>query len=1166
MPTRIPFLNITLGRRNRLTASLWPALLWVVAVSLFFSPSLMGAETVDFNREIRPLLSANCFACHGPDEEERAAGLRLDIEDGSREDLGGYAAIVPGDPDSSELIVRLTTDDEDLRMPPEGKGQRLNEQQIDLVRRWISQGAPYARHWAYEVPQRPQLPRVSNRDWPINPIDHFILARLEREGLQPSVEADRLTLARRVAIDLTGLPPTWEEAVSLRDDPRADAYERFVDRMLGKLSFGERWARVWLDLARYADSAGYADDPPRTIWAFRDYVIRSLNDNKPFDQFTIEQIAGDLLPEPTDEHLIATAFHRNTLTNNEGGTNDEEFRNVAIVDRVNTTMAVWMGTTMACAQCHTHKYDPITQEEYFRFFAFFNNSQDADRKDESPLLEVWSDEQKARKEQLRKEIEQISETLATSTPELEAAQERWVQTLRNEPDWRPLVPSSAVATDRELQIDDGGWVSAADPKPDQDRYTIQYPTDDATVSAVRIVVPKQQRDNFVLSGVDATWVPDDHQPVRSRYLRVELPGKGKMIHLAEVQVFSGGENIATEGQASQSSTDYGGKAQLAIDGNTDGDFEQGSVTHTAAERDPWLEIDLGSERPIERLVIWNRSDGGDRIAGRIKGFQVRLLDAERETVWSQSPSEVPGPEMALAVDQSVRLDFAAALADHEQVGFPAESVLDTKPSSDRGWAIAPQQGKPHELTLVLRQPIETGKGTLTLNLSQISKHVRHLLDRFRVEVTSDRNVSQWARIPKAIRELIRVPSDRLATEQRDRVAEYYRSITPLLSAQRNRLAELRKSLASIKPTTTVPVMRELPEEQHRTTKVQIRGNYLSTGEEVTAGVPSSFHPLPGRARASEGQPNRLALAQWLVDDENPLTARVIANRHWEEIFGVGIVQTSEEFGSQGELPSHPKLLDWLAVELVESGWDLKHLLKLLVTSATYRQSSYCSESNQAADPFNRLYARGPRFRASAEVVRDQALFVSGLLSSKMHGPPVNPPQPELGLKAAFGSATDWKTSSGGDRYRRGIYTTWRRSSPYPSMAQFDAPNREVCTVRRIRTNTPLQALVTLNDPVYVEAAQALARRMILADADAAERIREGVRHGLIREPSEAEIARLVDLAASSFKRYSADPDEAKQLATDPIGPLPGDMEAAEAAAWTVVGNVILNLDEMFMKR
>jgi hypothetical protein len=546
------------------------------------------------------------------------------------------------------------------------------------------------------------------------------------------------------------------------NDAEPDAYERLVDRLLDKPSYGEHWARQWLDLARYADSAGYADDPPRTIWAYRDWVIRALNDNMPFDQFTIEQLAGDLLPEPSEDQLIATAFHRNTMTNNEGGTDDEEFRNAAIVDRVNTTMAVWMGTTIDCAQCHTHKYDPITQDEYFQLFAVFNQTEDADRRDESPVLALAQRAQK----------------------------------------------------------------------------------------------------------------PD---------------------------------------------------------------------------------------------------------------------------------------------------------------GFP--------------------------------------------------------------------------------------------------------------------------------PATSVPIMRELPEDQRRRTFVQLRGNFLQLGNEVTAGVPSAFHPPPG-----DPPLNRLSLAHWLIDPQNPLTARVVANRYWESLFGRGIVVTSEEFGSQGDLPTHPELLDWLATELVRSGWDRKAFLRLLVTSATYRQSSQVSEQRWQLDPENRWFSRGPRFRMSAEMVRDQALFVAGLLSPKMYGPPVNPPQPALGLSAAFGSGIDWKTSSGEDRYRRGLYTSWRRSNPYSSMVAFDAPSREICAVRRDRTNTPLQALVTLNDPVYIEAAQALARRMIAAESTEAQRVIHGFRLCLARPPNDKERQHLLDLHGRARQAFQEDRDAAEKLATIPLGPVAEDADVIDLAAWTVVANVLLNLDEMLMKR
>ena len=1136
----------------------------VPAVSLFLMVSLadnVSGQRVDFNRDIRPLISNNCLICHGPDEEERAAGLRLDTQEGSQEDLGGYAAIVPGDSKSSELVARLVTDDEDMRMPPEGKGRRFTDSEIELIRRWIDQGGDYAKHWSYEKPSRPSLPVVSDENWSRNAIDHFIMAQLDARGLNPSPEADRWTLARRVALDLTGLPPTWEEAMAFVSDERPDAYEQYVDQLLQKSSFGERWARVWLDLARYADSAGYADDPPRTIWAYRDYVIRSLNSNKPFDQFTIEQIAGDLLENPTEDQLIATAFHRNTLTNNEGGTNDEEFRNVAIVDRVNTTMAVWMGTTMACAQCHTHKYDPITQEEYFKFFAFFNSTQDSDKRDERPTIEIWTEEQESQEEELREKIASLEKQLSQDSAELIEARKVWLSGMRSEPIWTTWVPTLAKARNRTLTTSEDGWVVADGEEPEKDHYTLRFPTDGQELTGLRIEVPSEQRENFVLSKVHASWTPKGDDSLQARYVRVELPGEKRMIHLAELQVFAGDRNVAVDGKPSQSSTDFGGKIEYLNDGNTDGDFHQNSVTHTAIEKDPWVEIDLGASVGVDRVVVWNRTDGGASISDRLKGYEITLLNEAREVVWRQVPEKVPSPSAEFTVGGPREIVFASAVADHEQSGFVASSVLRQKADAKQGWAIAPQTGKPHELTLLLKSPRKLGDGVFTVRLDQISEHKKHLLDRFRVAWTDDSAAAQWAGIPASVITTLRKPDSEWSESERTAIANYYRGISPLLQPLRDELAAAKSKLDSMKAATTVPVMRELAPKDRRETYVQIRGNYQSKGQKVGLGTPEAFHPLPTHA-----DPDRLALARWLVDDENPLTARVIANRHWEELFGVGIVQTSEEFGSQGELPTHPQLLDWLAVELREGGWNLKALVRLMVTSATYRQSSYTSDELQRSDPFNRFYARGPRFRVSAEMVRDQTLFVSGLLSDKMYGAPVKPPQPELGLKAAFGSATDWKTSGGVDRYRRGIYTTWRRSSPYPSMAQFDAPNREVCTVRRIRTNTPLQALVTLNDPVYVEAAQSLARGMVDAGDTPRLRIEYGIRQSLIREPSEAEITRLTTLAEAAYEKFKAQPSEAIKMATDPLGELPENTDAAEYAAWTVVGNVILNLDEMFMKR
>ncbi len=804
-------------------------------------------RTVQYARDIQPILSGNCFGCHGPDVKARKAGLRLDIPELAMKSLkSGARAIVPGDPKNSELVARIYATDSEI-MPPKGSHKKLKAAEKKLLKRWIEEGAEYQPHWAFTAPRRPALPVPKTKGWVRNPIDRFVLARLEKEGLQPAPEADRYALARRVSLDLTGLPPTVEAVDMFINDKSPEAYEKYVDRLLASPSYGERWAQLWLDLARYADSNGYADDAPRTIWKYRDWVIDALNRNLPFDQFTVEQLAGDLLPSPSTSQLLATAFHRNTLTNDEGGTDDEEFRTAAVVDRVNTTMQVWMGLTMACAQCHDHKYDPISQEEYFRFYALFNQTEDSDKPDNRPVLATPTPEQEKRKAKLEAEIAAARKDLATL--ELPAVLECW-------------------------------------------------------------------------------------------------------------------------------------------------------------------EADLKRDKLPPQLV----------------------------------------------------------------------KILET--------------------------------------------------DRAR-----------------------RTPA------QHAELAKYRRALSPGYNRADQRLKALQKQLAAARPVTT-PIMRELPEKQRRKTRIHNRGNFLDQGKEVTPGVPAIFPPLPKDRPA-----DRLALARWLVDPANPLTARVAVNRYWEQLFGVGLVENSEDYGIRGKPPAHPELLDWLATEFVALKWDSKKLLRLIATSATYRQSSRVTPALVERDPDNRLLARGPRFRSAAEVIRDQALFVSGLLSPKMGGPPVRPPRPKLKLNAAFGGATDWETSPGEDKVRRALYTFWRRTTPYPSMVTFDAPGRNVCSVNRPRTNTPLQALVTLNDPVYVEAAQALARRMVREGGPGvSDRARYGFRLCLARPPRPEELRRLTELYERARAKYAASPKEAAQLATQPIGPLPPGMDPVEVAAWTVVGNVMLNLDEMFAKR
>lgn len=1131
------------------------------------------APVPDFNRDIRRVLSENCFQCHGPDSAAKKGGrkvLRLDVAESALSQQGEHPAIVPGHPERSELIRRIGSQNPDDRMPPPDSGKTLTPEQMALLSRWIAGGAPYSKHWSYAPPQRPALPVVHQAGWPRNAVDRFILSRLEKEGLPPAPEAEPAALSRRVSLDLTGLPPTLDEADEFLGDRSPDAYERLVDRLLRKEAYGEHWARLWLDQARYADSSGYADDPARTIWAYRDYVIRSFNSNKPFDRFTVEQLAGDLLPNASDEEKTATSFHRNTLTNNEGGTNDEEYRNVAIVDRVNTTLSVWMGTTIACAQCHNHKYDPITQEEYFRLFAILNNTADADRGDESPVHPLFTEEQRRQRAEWEGELAQLETILKTRTPELSAAQGEWERSMAGDPTWevsRAMRVTSKAGSTTEA-VDDGSVRIERGGKTDT--YSLDVPVaDGAPFTGIRVEALPDERPpgrgvghadgSFVLTRVRAAVVPDAASAPAARFVRIELPGKERILSLAEVQVFQGTNNLARAGEARQSSTAYNGPARLAIDGNTDGEFEKAkSTTHTETTSDPWWELDLGSERRVDRLVVWNRTDAA---SDRLKDFRVVLLDEGRKTVWEQTVATVPSPNWEAAPDGSRPVSFRFAAADFSAEGFGPGLVLDNPDPAQRGWSVFPRLGEPHALTLVPTMPLQAGAGSrLVLTLEQNSRQDYATLGRLRVSLTRDVRIPEIARIPPAVLAALRVEPERRSEGQRDEIARHYLTVAPALQPRRDRLAALQKSLSELKPYTTVPVLQELSGDQRRTTRVQRRGNFLDLGSEVSPGFPAALNPSP------EGPADRLALARWIVDPRNPLTARVTVNRLWESVFGIGLVRTSEEFGSQGDPPSHPELLDWLAVELVESGWDLQHLLRLMVTSATYRQSSRVTPELAASDPDNRLLARGPRFRLSAEMIRDQALAAGGLLSPKRYGPPVKPLQPRLGLSAAFGSGTDWETSMGEDRYRRAIYTTWRRSNPYPSMATFDAPNREVCLVRRERSNTPLQALVTLNDPVYIEAAQALAARMMTAGGTPEDRATLGFRICLTRKPSDAERAGLVSLYERSLSRFRNEPSRAASMAAVNPADIPAGMDTAALAAWTVVGNVLLNLDEVLMKR
>ncbi len=1093
----------------------------------------------------------------------------------------GRKAIVPADPTNSRLIQAINGSDAELKMPPADEGQPLTAAEIELLTRWVREGAAWPtdadlptdrpNHWAWHKPTKGKIPAVEHRDWPRHPLDYFVLEQIERAGLTPAPEADRHTLARRVYLDLIGLPPSMAQVEAFVNDAAPGAYERMIERALADPAYGERWARVWLDLARYADSKGYGSDPLRTIWRYRDWVIEAFNRNLPFDRFTIEQLAGDLLPRPSADQILATAFHRNTMANDEGGTDDEEFRVAAVKDRIETTMQVWMGLTMGCAKCHSHKFDPITQREYYQAYAIFDQTEDADRGDEEPRVASPTQGELQQIAERQARIAALQNQLGTPAPNLDAEVAKWEQAVSAQRRaWTVLEPRSTQATDgTQLEALEDRSVRASGASPECATYKLEYTTELEGITALRLEAlpddslpargPGRAGGNFVLNDLRVDVAPQGPTPPAGRFVRIELPGDKKIISLAEVQVFQGSENIAIGGKATQSSVYPGGTADLAIDNQTGGDFHQKSVTHTAEESNPWWEVDLGRTASLDRVAVWNRTDGG--LESRLQGFVLSLLDESRRVVWRRMIAEVPKPSLTIDLLQPTQIELTGATADFSQTGWPVANAIDADATAASGWAISPQTGQAHQAIFSIKPlPVFAGPTALTLTLVQ-THGGQHTLGRFRLAATTASPPP--AALPGAIEAILAITPEQRSAEQRNEVARYYWSQSATAAALHAQVAKLQAEIAAIeKGIAAIPIMRELPAEKRRVTHTMVKGNFRAPGDAVESALPTAFHPL-----AQEMQANRLGLANWLLDRNNPLTARVTVNRLWAQLFGVGIVATEEDFGTQGLPPTHPALLDWLAVEFFDNGWDIKDILRQIVCSATYRQSSTPSAEALQKDPNNRLLAHGPRFRLEAEMVRDQALAISGLLSRKLGGASVYPPQPDGLWRAAFNGQRTWATSNGEDRYRRALYTYWRRTVPYPSMAAFDAPSREICTLRRISTNTPLQAFVTLNDPVYVEAAQGLARRIVAeGGATVEDRSAFVLRLALARPPQEAQVNQLTALYRSELEHYRGHAKAAEQMATMPLGPLPAGYDVSELAAWTVVANVVLNLDGVLSKR
>lgn len=970
------------GLRKRLGKLLLVTLTALVAAYSLLPQRSVAAEPVRFGRDVLPVLAANCFSCHGPDEKNRKAGLRLDIESEAKAKRRSGSPIAPGDPEKSLILTRLISTNPDVAMPPPSSHKQVSAAQIETIRRWIAEGATWGRHWSFEPVVKPV---TSGKQ---QPVDALVSAALAKKGLALRASASPHTLVRRLWLDLIGLPPTPEIADKFAANPSPAAYERMVDELLDKPQFGEHWARMWLDLARYADTKGYEKDLGRTIWPFRDWVVNALNADMPLDQFTTEQLAGDLLPNPTQQQLIATAFHRNTMTNDEGGTDNEEFRVAAVKDRIDTTMQVWMGLTMGCAKCHTHKYDPISHAEYYGFYALFNQTEDADLFSDAPTMEMLTPKEQELRQQLQSKIETVSKALTAMEEAADKAYEP------EERKWHLPAITETLSKDGATLTAKDGIITASGKTPPEDTYVVT------------------------------------------------------------------------------------------------------------------LELAAGTHTALRLEALTEKTASGESAVGRGNGFVLSELTAE-------------------LLDASGRrsLRLANARADFAE----AKAVLDGDEKT--GWVINSRTQERHEALVDFAEPlILKASAKLRVTLSQQAGDNK-TLRRFQL-MTSD--VAANSLQP-------RQPSPELR--------KLHDELTAAFKAQK----EFNDNIVRL------PVMRELASDKHRTTKIHIRGNFLEPGETVKPGVPAAFGKL------SEGTPlNRLGVAQWLVSRENPLTPRVWANRIWARLLGIGIVETEEDFGAQGSAPTNPELLDWLAAEYRDNGWSLKKLLKAIVMSETYKQTSDVTANLREADPRNLLQSRGARFRLGAESVRDQALSVAGLLSFKMGGPPVMPPQP-AGLWRSTYSGKTWIDAEGEDRFRRGLYTYLKRTTPYPTMTTFDGGSGEVCQIRRIRTNTPLQALVTLNDPVYLEAAAGLARRMVTEAGTPNARLARGIRLALIRPLRTGETMPLLYLQIEARKEFEAAPEKADALLKSARVIVPEGISKIEFAMWVVTANAILNLDEFLTR-
>jgi len=1014
--------------------------------------SRLGAAEpgIEFNRDIRPILSDNCFACHGPDARKRQAGLRLDVEDEARQALeSGARAIVPGHSDQSELMTRIVSREPSEVMPPPESGKTLTPAQVDLLKRWIDAGAKWEGHWAFLPIRRPVPPAAADPQFVRNGIDQFILAGLASQGLDHAPAADKITLLRRVYFDLVGLPPKPEEVESFLRDQSPEAYERVVDQLLESRHFGERMAMFWLDLVRYADSVGYHGDQPMSVTPYRDYVIDSFNANLPFDQFTIEQLAGDLLPNSTRAQKIAAGYNRLGMMSAEGGVQDKEYLAKYIAERVRNVSGAWLGVTLGCCECHDHKFDPFTTREFYQFEAFFADIQERGLYSGSDQTGAWGSSMPVPEPDQEREWSRLDGELAKGkaqldqpTPELAAGQTDWEARQVSKVVWQPLSIASAQSREKaDLKILEDHSVLAGGNRPATDTYTLAIPKIPAGTTALRLEV-----------------LPDDSLPAKG-------PGRA-----------DNGNFVLTE------------------------------------------------------LVLRRHREGAEPA----------IVELQNATASHEQKSHAE---------------------KHPDKAWSAASVIDGDArGADWGWAILDEAGRANHAVMELKSDLQLAEGeTLSVELRQNHPNPGHLLGRFRLlATTAPRPVkADGTGLPRNVRDLLAVAAADRNDQQKAELAAYYRTIAPELQPVRERLANLQKQRDELNRQIRITLVTVAVEP--RMVRVLGRGNWMDeTGDVVQPGLPAAL----GGASSAERRLTRLDLAKWVVSPQNPLTSRVLVNRLWKQYFGAGLSRKLEDVGAQGDPPSHPELLDYLAAGLIDSGWDLKRLIRTMVTSGTYLQSAIPTPQQREKDPFNKWLSHQGRFRLDAELVRDNALAISGLLNPKIGGRNANPYQPPGYWAYLNFPMREWQNSAGDDLFRRGLYTHWQRQYLHPSLLAFDAPSREECTADRVRSNTPLQSLVLLNDPIYVEAARVFAEKVLTAGgATPAERLAYAYRRALSRAPRPEEEQLLLPLLEKHLAEYRADPEAARKLVSVGTSPSPTPLDPVELAAWTSVTRVLLNLHE-----